>query len=163
MDRRIVFLRHVSSPHASGVSDFDRPIDDEGRDDARRMARHLAERDWLPTRILCSGARRARETWTCFSETVDADFEVTYTDELYGAGIETICEQIWGLADQLDEVMLVGHNPGWSDTVSWLTGVRTRMPKGGAALVEAHGDEWSTAAQQHICELIELIRPHQLR
>jgi phosphohistidine phosphatase len=163
MHRRIVFMRHVSSPHPTGVSDFDRPIDDEGREDARHMARHLDDRDWLPRRVLCSSAKRARETWLSIDDTIDADFEVTDHDELYGAGVETIGEQVWGLPDEAAEVLVVGHNPGWSDTVSWLTGVSTRMPEGSAALVEVDGDDWSAAVQPRSGELVELVRPYEIR
>lgn len=163
MPRRLVFIRHVSSPHPRGVSDFDRPIDEEGRSDGERMARHLDERGWLPRRVLCSAAKRATETWEAMSSQLDGDpFDVTVTEKLYGADIDGICEQVWGLPADIDEAMLIGHNPGWSNVVSWLTGVRTKMPKGSAALVEADGGDWSEAVQKRRCELVELVRPIEL-
>jgi len=162
MPRKLVVIRHVSSPHPTGVSDFDRPIDEEGRADARRMARHLEDRGWLPRRVLCSAARRASETWEAMQSEVDGDFEVTFNEALYGADIDTICEQIWELPTELDEVLLIGHNPGWSDAVSWLTGVRTKMSKGSAALVEAAETEWAETVQERTCDLVELVRPIEL-
>ncbi|MFB6352293.1 MAG: histidine phosphatase family protein [Bradymonadaceae bacterium] len=163
MPRRLVFIRHVSSPHSRGVSDYDRPIDEEGRTNSERMARHLNDDEWLPRRVLCSAAKRAAETWEAMSSQVDADFEVTFTDMLYSADIEDICEQIWGLSPDRRQALLIGHNPGWSDAVSWLTGVRTKMPKGSAALLEVPDAEWSEAVQKRKCELIELVRPFELR
>lgn len=126
------------------------------------MAEHLLENDWLPRRVLCSRARRAKETWEAMEAVLDGDFDVTYTEKLYGADTETICEQIWGLPDDVAEVLLVGHNPGWSDAASWLSNVRTRMPKGSAALLETSGDSWSEAAQRGSCRLVGLVRPSEL-
>lgn len=163
MTRRLVLIRHVSSPHPTGVSDFDRPIDEQGRADGERMARHLEERGWLPRRVLCSAARRASETWEAMRSAVDGDFQVTFTEALYGADIDTICEHVWELPADLDEALLIGHNPGWSEAVSWLTGVRTKMSKGSAALLEASDAEWTESVQKRTCDLIELVRPIEVK
>ena len=164
MNRRLVFVRHVSSPHPSGVSDFDRPIDSEGREDAARLAVYLRDIDWLPHRVLCSDAKRARQTWEAMATELDGeDFEVDYTRELYGARIDGICEQIWALDIASEAAALVGHNPGFSDIVSWLTGIETSMPKGSAALLTTPDGTWSEVTQQNECDLEELVRPAVLR
>lgn len=165
MDRRIVLIRHVSSPHPSGTSDFERPIDEEGREDAARIVAHLEENGWLPDRILVSEARRARETWEAMcdassrgAEAFDVDFERT----LYGADVDEICEAIWALPNEVGAVAVVAHNPGLSDAASWFSGVRSRLPKGGVAILETRGDTWSEAAQNRTGRLESFIRPAEL-
>lgn len=164
MKRQIVFVRHVSSPHPSGVSDFDRPIDDEGREDARRIAAHLESQGGIPRRVVVSSAERARETWESMEDGAGelAEIDVDFTRELYGAGIDAICELVWGLPAERSRVLLVGHNPGFSDVVSWSTGVRTRLPKGGIARVQFEGEDWSEALQQRSGELVSFVRPAEL-
>lgn len=165
MRRRIVFVRHASSPKPPGVPDFERPLDDSGRDDARRMARHLDEEGLLPRRVLSSSAHRASETLDAMVEAVgdgDERFDIDRIRDLYDTDVDGTCEHIWGLPDACAGALLVGHNPTWSDAVSWLTGVRTKMPKGAAAVLSAEGESWSEAVQQGGCDLQAFIRPYEI-
>jgi len=166
MERQLVFVRHVSSPKPRGVDDFDRPIDESGREDAARLARHLASEDRFPRRVLCSEAKRARQTLEAMREALEADaaeFDVDLRRDLYQTDVESTCEHVWGLPDDTTGVVLVGHNPIWSDAVSWLTGVRTKMPKGAAAVLTCSGDSWSHAVQRDSCGLLEFVRPAELQ
>ena len=160
--KHLILMRHVSSPHPAGVDDHDRPIDANGRRDAALVAERLVELGWVPPTVVCSDARRTRQTWKALETGLEGDFDVTYTDDLYAADVDAICEVLWGLADGVDEVLLVGHNPGFSDTTSWLTGVRTYMPKGAAALMTAAGDTWTEAIRRNHASLEEFIRPKAL-
>jgi phosphohistidine phosphatase len=160
--KRIVLIRHVNSPHPAGVDDYDRPINAAGRRDAGLVAERLVELDWVPETVVSSGARRARQTWKALETGLEGEFDVSHTDDLYQADVDDICEVVWGLDDGVEAVMLFGHNPGFSRATSWLTGVRTQMPKGSAALVECDGESWSEAVQQNACRLEEFIRPKAL-
>jgi phosphohistidine phosphatase len=166
MERKIVFVRHVSSPKPAGIEDFDRPIDASGREDAAKMARHLESEGHLPRRVLCSEAERARQTLEAMREAFeveDSAFDADVTRELYHTDVDGTCEHIWALPEDCAEIMLVGHNPVWSDAVSWLTGVRTNMPKGAAAVLTCRGEAWSGAVQRDGCGLLAFVRPAELR
>ncbi|MFB6263361.1 MAG: histidine phosphatase family protein [Bradymonadaceae bacterium] len=163
---QLLLIRHATSPHPSDVtSDHERPIREQGRSEARRVARHLIDTDRVPERAVNSDARRARETWDEMAavfadEGIDVPAETI--PELYGAATAQICEVAWGLPAEVERAALVGHNPGFSDAATWLSDVRVQLPCGAVAVLDCTGEDWSDALQEGACELAELIRPAAL-
>ena len=61
--RDLILLRHAhAEPAAAGESDLDRPLSAEGLAEADAAGRWLAAQGLVPDRVLCSPARRSRET-----------------------------------------------------------------------------------------------------
>ena len=61
--RELILLRHAHAEHGTtGQADIDRPLSAEGIAEADAAGRWLAERKLIPDRVLCSPARRTRET-----------------------------------------------------------------------------------------------------
>lgn len=109
--RELILLRHAhAEPATPGSADLDRPLSAEGLAEAEAAGRWLAEQRLIPDGILCSPARRARETL----EAVLA--RIGYVDQriepsIYEATPGTLITLADGHA-QCDRLMLVGHNPG---------------------------------------------------
>ena len=62
--RQLMLLRHAKAELGGpGMTDFERPLAGRGRKAAARMGRYLAENGLAPDLVLCSPARRTRETW----------------------------------------------------------------------------------------------------
>jgi phosphohistidine phosphatase len=126
----IWFLRHGDAE--DGSDDFARKLTDKGRRqsaDAGRALRALGvELD------LCLTSPRVRARATAELACEHLDVEITLEDRLQGGEFDPL-----DLAAGLDNVLLVGHEPDFSDAVAQLTGGRVDMKKGGLAGVE-HGD-----------------------
>jgi phosphohistidine phosphatase SixA len=61
--RELILLRHAhAEPATAGQADLDRPLSAEGLAEAEAAGRWLAEQKLVPDCVLCSPARRARET-----------------------------------------------------------------------------------------------------
>ena len=61
--RELILLRHAhAEPATTGQSDLDRPLSPQGLAEAEAVARWLKEQGLVPDRVLCSPARRTRET-----------------------------------------------------------------------------------------------------
>src|SRR5579859_3831085 len=60
--RRLILLRHAKSDWPEGP-DLDRPLAKRGRRDAPRIGRWLRAHGFVPDVVICSAARRTRETW----------------------------------------------------------------------------------------------------
>jgi phosphohistidine phosphatase len=104
----LYLLRHAkSSWDEPGLADFDRPLSRRGRRNAALLAAHLREEAIEPELVLCSPARRARET----AELLGLD-GVRFEGELYGAGAKELAGRLAGLAASTASAMLIGHNPG---------------------------------------------------
>ena len=67
--KRLLLVRHgKSSWKDPELSDFDRPPNRRGKEDAPAMGRRLAERGWLPALIITSPAKRAVSTMKRIAE-----------------------------------------------------------------------------------------------
>ena len=61
--KTLYLLRHAkSSWDDSRVSDFDRPLNNRGRREAEKIAEYMKENKYIPEYIICSTAKRTRET-----------------------------------------------------------------------------------------------------
>lgn len=80
------------------------------------MARHLAGRPTrVPALILCSPARRTRETLEPLRRFLGDDSVVQIEDALYLAGAGRLLERLRELPDEQPNVLLIGHDPGLHD------------------------------------------------
>ena len=109
--RELILLRHAhAEPAADGQPDLDRPLTVQGLAEAQAAGRWLAEQGLVPDRVLCSPARRARETLEAVLEATGY-VEQRLDERIYEATAGTLAE----LADahrDTERLLLVGHNPG---------------------------------------------------
>jgi phosphohistidine phosphatase len=103
----LYLLRHAkSSWDDPGLADFDRPLAPRGRRNAAVLATCLRDEAIDPELVLCSPARRARET----AEAVG--LEPQFEDGLYGASAAALAARVAAIPASIGSAMLIGHNPG---------------------------------------------------
>ncbi len=109
--KRVYLLRHAkSSWKEPGLADRDRPLSGRGRRAAETIERHLREQRIAPELVLCSPARRARETLERIEPAFGAR-AARVEPQLYGATPDMLLELLRGLPKTVASVMLIGHNP----------------------------------------------------
>jgi phosphohistidine phosphatase len=110
--KRLFLLRHAKSAWDDpALRDRDRPLAPRGRKAAKRLARWAKTHEVSPQLVVCSSAVRARQTVQRMLPSL-GDPEVWVEVTLYAAGAETLLARVHALPEEVDEVMLVGHNPG---------------------------------------------------
>jgi phosphohistidine phosphatase len=114
-DSTLILLRHSKAEHAFDVADADRPLTERGHRDATAAGGWLVEHDLVPDLVLCSPARRTRQTWhevaLAFGERGNGVTSV-YEPGLYGGfDLEECLELIHSTEADVRVLMLVGHNP----------------------------------------------------
>lgn len=120
--RELVLLRHAHSIVATqAIDDFDRPLSKEGKQQAASLAKQLKKRHFSAQWIVSSAALRALET----AKTVAAALhysvnKIENNKKLYLASPEQIIETIAELPENKHHIILVGHNPGLSQTCRML-------------------------------------------
>ena len=121
--RTLLLLRHAKAvPVADGGDDHDRALAERGHEQAKRMAAHLAAEGHAPALVLCSTSRRTRETLEHVRAHLPENARVEIERRLYLATPGTLLTRIHGAADDADELLLIGHNPGLEDLARGLTG-----------------------------------------
>lgn len=141
--RTLILLRHAhAEPAASGQSDLDRALSPEGLAEAEAAGRWLAEHGLVPDRVLCSPARRTRETLEAVMGAIGF-VEKRLHEEIY----EATPGALSGVIDEhgdAERLMLVGHNPGLEQLVALMnsgqTGEYRGMPPGAIAVLEFPAD-----------------------
>jgi phosphohistidine phosphatase len=110
--KHLYLLRHAKSSWKDpDVGDHDRPLAGRGRRAAKAVARHLREQRIDPELVLCSTARRARETLERVEPALGTR-TVRVEPELYAATADALLARLRGVPDTVGSVMLIGHNPG---------------------------------------------------
>jgi phosphohistidine phosphatase len=122
----IWFLRHGEAE--DGDPDFDRRLTAKGERQSRDAGAALAALGVEIELCLASPRVRARDTARLACDALGV--EVTLEDQLSGGRFDPL-----ELAAGVDNVLLVGHEPDFSDAIAELTGGRADMKKGGLAAV----------------------------
>jgi phosphohistidine phosphatase len=105
-------LRHAkSSWNNPALPDQDRPLATRGVTDAPLMARAMAERGIDPDLVLCSPARRTRDTLALVLPELKVEPEVVYRDELYHPSPAEMLEILRDAPPSASRLLIVGHNP----------------------------------------------------
>lgn len=105
--RHLILLRHAKSSWVNpDVEDFDRPLNKRGKRSAKALGKWIRSNPWQPDEILCSAARRARETCEGLKLPVGADLR----QDLYHAEPGTMLEVLRNANGKT--VLMIGHNPG---------------------------------------------------
>jgi phosphohistidine phosphatase len=114
MSKQLYVLRHAkSSWDDRGIDDHDRPLSPRGQHAAQAVAEHLHRNGIHPAQVLCSTARRTRETLAV----VAPDGEQLIEPELYGATGPDLLERLRQVPEQAGSVMVIGHNPAMQTLV----------------------------------------------
>jgi phosphohistidine phosphatase len=110
--RTLYLLRHAkSSWEESGLPDHDRPLAARGRRATKLLAAYLRREGISPQLVLCSSARRARETLDGIAPALGGDVEVQVEADLYSATAGDLIERLHAIPDEVESAMLIGHNP----------------------------------------------------
>ncbi len=109
--RELILLRHAhAEPAENGLADIDRPLSPHGLAEAEAAGRWLQEQRLVPDRVLCSPARRARETLEAVLS-LTGYVEQRLEERVYEATPGTLA----ALVDdhrEVERLLVVGHNPG---------------------------------------------------
>jgi phosphohistidine phosphatase len=128
--KTIHLLRHAkSSWFETGVADHDRPLAPRGQRDARRLAKHLGQHGVAPALVLCSSARRSRDTLELIARSLPSKAKILVEDELYAAPVEALLQRLGRIPDVIPSALLIGHNPGLQDLALTLAGLGSGLDR----------------------------------
>ena len=164
----LYLIRHAkSSWDDPTLADHDRPLARRGRRAAKVMAQHLGRKGIAPELVLCSPSTRTRETLTRIAPGLGKHADVRIEPELYAASAAALLEVLHGVPDEVESVMLIGHNPGIQDLALSLAPagsesarVRSKFPTAALATLQLNGS-WRELAPGG-AELVSFVKPKEL-
>ena len=144
--KTLLLIRHAkSSWDQAGLSDFDRPLNERGKNDAPAMAKRVKEKEIELDHLVSSPAKRARKTAKYFAEEFGFKKEdIKLVEGLYGATQSEFLQVIRDIKDKYKTVALFSHNPGITDFASSLTNIRIEnMPTCSVFALKIKTDNWN--------------------
>ncbi|MBC8038191.1 MAG: histidine phosphatase family protein [Rhizobiales bacterium] len=165
----LMLLRHAKSSWAdTGQADPDRPLNDRGKRSAVAVGRYMASNALVPQLVLCSPARRARETWGLVAGELTAIPQILVAAEIYDFGDgKALMKCLRHKAGAAQSVLLVGHNPSIAGLAQNLIGtgshkLRERLeekyPTAALAVISFDFDNWGSLATGS-GTLLRFVRP----
>ena len=109
------------------------------------MGRRLAERSVDPDLLLVSSAKRTRQTAKLVAaELVHSDFELAIEPGIYLASPGELLEIIRSVDDGVNELVLIGHNPGLTQLANLLLPELRlyNLPTSGVVAIDADASSW---------------------
>lgn len=144
--KTLTLVRHAkSSWKDTSLTDRDRPLNKRGKRDAPEMGRRIAAAGIRPSLIVSSPAVRAWTTAKVIANEIGYPREFLQRDNaLYLASVNGILDVIASQDVGFNSLMLVGHNPGFTDFANYLVpGLTNNVPTAGVISVELDTDEWT--------------------
>lgn len=162
MTRRLILMRHAKSSwdHPT-LTDHDRPLNPRGERGAQGLGAWLRAGGYLPDELLCSPARRTRQT----AELLELDVGLTLVDRLYHAGPDQMMDVLRHATGRT--VLMLGHNPGIAEFAWDLAAERPDHPRfadyptGATLIADLPISTWADT-EGRSAEVLAFVTPHDI-
>ena len=141
--KKLLLIRHAKAEKETGGKDIDRPLKYIGIQDTAFMAERLKEKSIVPQLIVSSPALRTKTTAEIFSDHFLLP-DPQLNKAIYEASQQTLLKVINQFSNEYDFIALVGHNPGISYILYYLTGQAKEVHTATTALIEFESDDWAS-------------------
>ena len=166
--KEIWLLRHAKAEHGFNIADFDRSLEESGKNDAMAIAYYLKNAQLYPDLILSSPANRAIETARIVYKILNQpDLVIEQNLQIYNAMLEQLQSVLASCEESIERLLLVGHNPGLEGLLVYLVGFEA-LPQsqewlGTATFVRLCTESTWSRLHKECCQLMTITSPHSLQ
>ena len=159
--KKLIIIRHgKSSWKDDKLPDFERPLKKRGKKDSAHMGELLKKKELIPDIVLCSTAKRARQTADILLEEMEYKGTIEYLDSLYMAEADVFFNTLRTLPDY-NCVMIIGHNPGLETLLQMITNDIKSLPTAAVAHVNLSVEHWDDFNEDTTGELKHFWLPRE--
>ena len=144
--KTLLLIRHAKSSWNDVVlSDFDRPLNERGKEDAPQMAKRMLDKKILPDLFISSPAKRAKKTASIFMEVYNENKKnLVLIPSLYEASVVNFYNAIKIVDDKYNNIALFSHNPGITEFANSLIDNKIdNIPTCGVFAVSIKTKKWN--------------------
>lgn len=163
--KTLILMRHAkSSWKHPELKDHERGLNKRGKKEAPQMGILLKDNELVPQRILSSTAERSRMTAQAVVEAMHYTGDVSYLDALYMAEPEIYLELLSLMPDDVERILVIGHNPGLEGLLQILSGRVESLPTSAVAYLSLPIRSWKEVRDhEEAGELVALWTPHDVK
>lgn len=151
--KQIHLIRHAKSDWETEFkSDHERPLSERGKKNARALRKYLEKIEFKTDLFLVSDSKRTLDTYKSITKNRNLSSEMIATEELYESDSEDILLKLRELDSRLENVALLGHNPGieeianrlirGTEDLSLSESVFYKFPTSGFLSIQVETDSW---------------------
>jgi phosphohistidine phosphatase len=143
--KTLYIVRHAkASWDFPDLPDVERPLLEKGINNTKRIVRELNEKNITVDMIICSHAKRARETASLIAKGLNYPAEkIEVSPNIYQVDRDEIFNIIFSQRDELDSLMIVGHNPTLTQFANlYLDEALDFLPTSGVASISFETEKW---------------------
>lgn len=145
--KTLYLMRHTQKEENLNKDDYDIELTTKGLDDAQQMAKILKKENVVFDLIVSSPAKRARLTAEIIAENTDYSKSVMYNEVIYQAFLNELMETISYTYDNIDSLLIIGHNPALASLAVNLTTFREELKMGGIVKITFDCNAWIDIAK----------------
>ena len=145
MKRSLILIRHTKSSWTDfSLPDFDRPIKKDRVDDAIQMSSRLKSMDAEPDLIICSPAKRTRQTAEYFCDKLKySKKDIWFDKRIYESTAEDVLQVIRETEANIKTLVVIGHNPSLTHLANMFAGNNIdEIPTTGVVWLEFNTTSW---------------------
>jgi len=159
-------MRHGKSDQLGwALTDFDKPLNACGKRAAALIGSEILKRDIVPDVILSSPAKRAKQTAEHVAKKCGYRDDIVFVEQFYLGDEFEIIMALRDLADDINRVLAVGHNPVLEFLTSKLlygSGLNIRIPEAALVSITSGIDCWGEL-KVNASNLQGIITPEDLK
>lgn len=143
--KTLYIVRHAkSSWDHSGLADHERPILEKGKKRTRIVGDFLVENNYTIDLMISSHAVRARETASIIADALNyPEDNIQIATTIYHGSIDNIFNELFELPNDINSVMLFGHNPTFTTLANYfLPKSIDWLPTSAIVCIEFDTDKW---------------------
>lgn len=158
---KLHIIRHAKTNQASSTGrDFDRELLPRGKRQCHTLAQHLRNQGLERVQIFCSSAVRTLQTWEGIERSAVEPISWEKSSNWYLCDYRTWLDKLWSV-DRGEDILLIGHNFGISDLLSYLSGDNIILKTSEYIVLEFPFDHWSEISQE-TATIVHRFRPEDL-
>lgn len=144
--KKLHLLRHAkANAFSNNGEDFDRDLHLKAENQLKLVDQFLKMNNVQVQQILCSSAKRTRQTLKALTSIKDITKPI-FSEDLYlassGQLLRFVCDNAIG-----DEVILVGHNEGISELASYLSNQNIHLETANFCSISLSVNDWAKVTQ----------------
>ncbi|MFM7053498.1 MAG: SixA phosphatase family protein [Bacteroidota bacterium] len=140
----LYLLRHAKAEKGwANLDDMDRPLHPIGVEEARRIATMFCAVTPMPDMVLASPSVRTYSTALVFSKIMGfGNDKITLDQRIYEADLKTLMRVVSDIPNNVDSVLMVGHNPSMTQLADYFHGNIAHMSTSSLVGFSLQVEEW---------------------
>lgn len=167
--KKLMLLRHAKSDWSDAVTpDVKRSLNQRGVLAATAIGKEIGAQGLTFDAVIASPATRVVETLEEVAKAYGRPMSPSFDERVYLASTETLLELVRATSDEVETLLVVGHNPGLENLLHRLTASKSKAgsetmpyPTAGLAEISLPIEHWSDAGEVP-GTLVQFIRPSRL-